>query len=196
MNRTNKKFSQKTTKRTASTSGSTDRAFNQEQAWHTSALGMLGYAVAGLISGIGLGLVLKLIQALSGHRVYRLLLNADYVPVLKEFSLSEGAEFGIHLVISVVLCVVLGLLWQYQFRRSPYSPKKMVGVTAGIGFVIGLLLYPTTLLSSGGTPPIASLPAWSWWLLIHAAYGAVSGLLIGGVFRIRLKRTRSVKSQG
>ncbi len=196
MNRSNTTVSQKTNKHEASTSGSTDSVFNQQRAWQTSVLGILAYAVVGLISGIGLGLMLKLIQALSGHRVYRLLLNADYVPVLKEFSLSEGAEFGIHLVISVVLCVILGILWQYRFRRSDFSLRKMVGVTAGIGLVIGLLLYPTTLLSSGGTPPITSLPAWSWWLLIHAAYGAVSGLLLGCVFRIRLQRIQSVKGEG
>ena len=188
MNRPNTNPSHKTNKRNPVASESAENVSKQEQIWRTSGSGIFGYMGVGLISGIFLGLTLKLIQTLSGHRVYRLLLNADYVPVLKEFSLSEGMEFGIHLVISVVLCVVLGIGWQYRFRRYSYSLQRIVGVTAGVGLGIGLLLYPTTLLSSGGTPPITSFPAWSWWLLIHAAYGAVSGLLLGGVFRIRPQR--------
>lgn len=139
---------------------------------------LLAYAGVGLITGIWLGIVFKVIQNLSGHRVYRLLLNADYVPVLKEFRLTEGIEFAIHVGISIALCIVLGLIWQRWARSKPISLGQIIGVTAGIGFGIGALLYSTTLLSSGGTPPIDSLPAWFWWLIVHAGYGALSGLLL------------------
>lgn len=195
MNRPNLNIPHKMKKHKPLAPGSEENASVLEHTWRTSGLGIVGYVLAGLISGTLLGLLLKWIQSWSGHRVYRLLLNADYVPVLKEFSLSETTEFIIHLVISMVLCVVLGILWQYRFRRAPYSLREMAIVTAGIGLAIGLLLYPTTLLSSGGTPPITSIPAWSWWLLVHAVYGAVSGLLLGCAFHMRLQLIRNMRSR-
>ncbi|GGN97918.1 hypothetical protein [Saccharibacillus kuerlensis] len=155
------------------------------------ALCLLAYGTAGIVSGMLLGLMLKAIQTMTGHRVYRLLLNADYVPVLKEFRLSEWTEFVIHLVISVVLCIVLGLLWQRRSRNKIPSAQQMVGVTAAIGALIGLLLYPTTLLSAGGTPPIDSLPAWLWWGVIHLLYGAASGLLLHTILTLRVLRPYS-----
>ncbi|MCQ4086453.1 hypothetical protein [Saccharibacillus sp. JS10] len=139
------------------------------------------FLIAGLFSGILLGLMLKAVQSFSGHKVYRLLLNADYVPVLKEFRLSEFTEFVIHLVISAVLVVVLGIFWQYLSYRpnqSAYTARKVIAGTALISMVIGAALYPRTLLSSGGTPPINSVPAWFWWLFAHSMYGAISGVLI------------------
>ncbi|MEJ8307049.1 hypothetical protein [Saccharibacillus sacchari] len=149
---------------------------------------LLFYGLAGLLSGVLLGLALKAVQHFTGHEVYRLLLNADYVPVLKEFRLSERAEFGIHLVISIVLCIILGLIWERLARGGRLSGSKMTGATAAVGILIGALLYPTTLLSSGGTPPIDSLPSWLWWLSVHAVYGAVSGVLLFQVLRVFLFR--------
>lgn len=139
---------------------------------------LAAYAATGLLTGVLLGLALKAVQHLSGHEVYRLLLNADYVPVLKEFPLNEAGEFAIHLAISIVLCMILGLIGQRFARRGRLSSSSAAGATAAIGIVIGALLYPTTLLSSGGTPPIDSLPSWFWWLTVHAAYGALSGALL------------------
>ncbi|MDO3408226.1 hypothetical protein QWJ34_00445 [Saccharibacillus sp. CPCC 101409] len=141
------------------------------------------YAAAGLAAGAVLGFLLKAVQSLSGHRVYRLLLNADYVPVLNRFHLNEAAEFGIHLLISAGLCIVLGLLWRRKARAVLPSPVRMASVTAVIGLAVGLLLYPTTLLSAGGTPPIDSLPALAWWLAVHLVYGAAAGLLLAPAVR-------------
>ena len=139
---------------------------------------LLAFAAAGLASGTLLGLMLKGAQLYSGHQVYRLLLNTDYIPVLNRVRLDEATEFGIHLLISALLCMVLGLLWQKRARRKVLSTSEMMFVTALIGGIVGLLLYPTTMLSAGGTPPIDSLPAWGWWLAAHLLYGAASGLLL------------------
>ncbi|OWA34495.1 hypothetical protein B9G55_17390 [Saccharibacillus sp. O16] len=146
------------------------------------------YLGAGLISGLILGFTLKMIQSLSGHRVYRLLLNTDYVPLLNRFVLGELIEFGIHLLISAVLVLILGWIWQRRSIKHPPSAISMAAVTAVVGLVIGILLYPTTLLSAGGTPPIDSLPAWLWWLSAHLLYGAVSGLLLYAILHFQAKR--------
>ncbi len=146
------------------------------------------YTGIGLITGTLLGLALKMIQSMSGHLVYRLLLNADYVPLLGRFRLTEAAEFAIHLLISAVLCLILGLIWQRVAKRRRLSASQAAAVTAVIGLWIGALLYPTTLLSAGGTPPIDSLPAWCWWLAVHLLYGFVSGWLLYTALPVRAKR--------
>lgn len=146
------------------------------------------YTGIGLITGTMLGLLLKMVQGMSGHRVYRLLLNADYVPLLGRFRLTEAAEFAIHLLISAVLCLILGLIWQRAAKRRRFTASQAAAITGGIGLLIGALLYPTTLLSAGGTPPIDSLPAWSWWLAVHLVYGFVSGLLLYAALPKRTKR--------
>lgn len=182
------KMSNQGRNREASTLGSAGSE-SPENGWSQSPgfrFPLLAYAIVGLLTGTLLGLALKTIQLLSGHRVYRLLLNADYVPVLKEFRLNEVAEFVIHLLISIVLCMILGVIWQRLARYARPSLGRMTGVTAAIGFGIGALLYPTTLLSAGGTPPIDSLPAWLWWLAVHGAYGALSGILLYEALRSRV----------
>ena len=58
-------------------------------------------------SGVALGLFLNLIESVIGLKVYTLLLNVDYIPILKNFKLSELIEFLLHLVVSVVLSLVI-----------------------------------------------------------------------------------------
>ncbi|CAM3958823.1 hypothetical protein [Mesobacillus zeae] len=64
---------------------------------------MIKGAAAGLVSGVFLGLFLKVIEFSTSEKVYTLLLNVDYVPVLKRYQFSELVEFVLHLIVSVVL---------------------------------------------------------------------------------------------
>ena len=129
--------------------------------------------VGGLISGIVLGLFLKLIQSITRLKVYTLLLNVDYIPILKDLKLSEVVEFGLHMVISIGLAIVLNF----------YIIKKGLGKVAIHRFVIrvsligGLLLYPTTFLSER-TPPITSGYAFLFWMAGHWIYGFVLGRVL------------------
>ncbi|OWR30841.1 hypothetical protein CDO73_09645 [Saccharibacillus sp. O23] len=166
----------------------TDGAPNAADKKRISFRELAAYTGIGLITGTMLGLVLKMIQAMSGHRVYRLLLNADYVPLLGRFRLTETAEFVIHLLISAVLCALLGLIGRRIAKRRRLSASNAAAITAVVGLLIGALLYPTTLLSAGGTPPIDSLPAWTWWLAVHLLYGFVSGLLLYAALPRETKR--------
>ena len=63
---------------------------------------MVRGSFAGFISGLFLGLFLKVIQHQFGIKVYTLLLNVDYIPVLKEIKFPEIIEFSFHLLISIV----------------------------------------------------------------------------------------------
>ena len=85
---------------------------------------MVRGSFAGLISGLFLGLFLKVIQHQFGIGVYTLLLNVDYIPVLKEIKFPEIIEFSFHLLISIVLGPILLYVvkkYQWKNRRNDYE---------------------------------------------------------------------------
>ncbi|CAM3477301.1 hypothetical protein GCM10009865_12620 [Aeromicrobium ponti] len=122
--------------------------------------------IAGGMSGIFLGLFLKIIEVITEVKVYVLLLNVDYIPLLKEFSFPEPLEFLLHLIISVIVAAALfSIIKKYQWTQ-----KQIIFRTIFISFLIGVLLYPTTVLSDR-TPELTSVSALSFWLLGHLLYG-------------------------
>lgn len=120
----------------------------------------------GLLSGIFLGLFLKMIELSSGLKVYTLLLNVDYFPILKNYHIPELIEFVFHLIISAVLAVsLLFIIRKYRWNRSQIIVRTLL-----ITFSIGVLLYTTTALSDR-TPELTSVSAIVFWLLGHLLYG-------------------------
>jgi FtsH-binding integral membrane protein len=134
----------------------------------------LGRAVwGGIISGLFLGLFFKVVEETAGEKVYTLLLNVDYIPVLNEVPMSESVEFLLHLIVSILLS--LGLL--LFLSRKKWSPKQEYWFVAAVSILVGLLLFPTTILSDR-TPGIDSVPAFLYWLLGHVCYGVILGLFL------------------
>ncbi|WP_100009753.1 hypothetical protein [Lentibacillus sediminis] len=135
---------------------------------------ILYLAVAGIFSGLLLGAFLKIVQAVSGKRVYTLLLNVDYFPVLQNWELGEVAEFMLHLAVSVALVFVL----YAAFVRCGWSAKFFPYVVANV--LIGALLFLTTLLSNR-TPELIDGVAFLYWLAGHLVYGVVLGILLSRI---------------
>jgi hypothetical protein len=132
---------------------------------------------AGLFSGVFLGLFLKVIEQLTNLKVYTLLLNVDYIPILNTMSLTEAMEFMLHLFISVLLSIILVF---FLNSKDTWSPNRKQFFVLFISIGIGLLLYPTTALSSR-TPAWNDFMALFYWSLAHAIYG----WLLGAFFRKR-----------
>ncbi|MEH6987054.1 hypothetical protein V7021_04330 [Cytobacillus firmus] len=130
-------------------------------------------AFTGLLSGIFLGLFLKMIEISTGIKVYTLLLNVDYFPILKNYYFPELIEFGFHLIISVIVAISVLLI----IKKCRWNRTRIIVRTLFITFSIGVLLYPTTALSDR-TPELTSLPAIFFWLLGHLLYG----LLLSSLF--------------
>ncbi|KAF0995087.1 hypothetical protein [Geobacillus sp. TFV-3] len=128
-------------------------------------------SVAGVISGVILGLFFKTIEIYWNINVYTLLLNVDYIPVLNRFSFSEMVEFSFHLIISVILATIL----LYVAAKHQWTRRQMMVRTIGTSLFIGLVLYPTTALSER-TPPLTSVSALFCWLFGHLLYGAALSL--------------------
>lgn len=127
--------------------------------------------VIGLFLGVVLGGSLKLAQALSGKKVYVLLLNVDYIPMLKELQMDEAEEFLLHLFVSIILVPVLYFLLKRINIHRKIFPYIIINL------LIGGLLFCTTVLS-GRTPDITDTAALSLWLSGHLIYGALVGAII------------------
>ncbi|MEC2074936.1 hypothetical protein [Metabacillus fastidiosus] len=131
----------------------------------------------GTISGVVLALFLKLIEKITGDKVYTLLLNVDYIPVINRYQFSEIVEVIFHLIISVLLT---GALWIFLYYRKITEWKDRVLFCLAICFVIGALLYPTTAFSDR-TPPLLSGSSLIYWLIGHIVYGLILGVLLSRI---------------
>lgn len=128
---------------------------------------------AGIAAGILLGLFLKIIEHITSLEVYTLLLNVDYVPLLKELKLSELVEFTLHLVISVLLSIALAIF----LKQKNWSRGQSLSLVSLACLAVGLLLYPTTVLSDR-TPELSDPAALLFWLAGHLLYGIALGWLL------------------
>ncbi|WLR57214.1 hypothetical protein LC048_10315 [Mesobacillus subterraneus] len=116
---------------------------------------------------------LKLSQSITSIKVYTLLLNVDYIPILKDFKLSEVVEFGLHMVIAIVLAFGLN----FYITRKNFQKETISRFVIRVSLIVGLLLYPTTLLSER-TPPITSANAFLFWMAGHWIYGFILGRVL------------------
>jgi len=122
--------------------------------------------LAGLIAGVVLGLLLKMLQDVTGARVYTLLLNIDFVPI----RISELAEFMLHLAVSIPIGIIYFMLLQ-RFGRH-----VLLGIS--IGLVSALTWIPLTLISER-VPDWHDVGSLSLWLLGHGAYGCMLAWFAG-----------------
>lgn len=128
----------------------------------------------GIVTGILLAIVLKMVQAITGDKVYTLLLNVDYIPIVKEYQFPEVIEVFFHLIVSVVLCIILVILYD---KSRGFIRNHAILFPLLVNVAIGLLLYPTTSFSDR-TPSVTNIISLLWWVAGHALYGFVVGVLI------------------
>lgn len=126
--------------------------------------------LAGTISGISLGLILKGIEALTGDLVYTLLLNIDFVPIMGSINWPEIIEFGFHLIISLLIGVV------YSIGCTRYFPRRKKA-QAVLAYALTLptvfLYFPLTYLAIKQTPDLMDLSAIGYWTIGHAIYAVI-----------------------
>lgn len=125
----------------------------------------------GIVAGGIFGLLFRVIEQLTGKKVYTLLMNVDYFPIVKHWNLHEVTEFSFHLIVSIIVVLVL-----YYVLRKP-GREQRVFYYIGINVLIGGVLYLTTILSER-TPELADMTAFTYWLGGHAIFGALVGMMI------------------
>ena len=124
-----------------------------------------------IISGGIFGLFLRAIQQFTGKKVYTLLMNIDYFPILKDLKLSEIVEFSLHILVSITVVIVL----YYGLRKVGHEQR--VSTYIWLNVLIGGLLYLTTTFSER-TPELTDMIAFTYWLVGHAIFGVLVGIMI------------------
>ncbi|MEY8744272.1 hypothetical protein [Paenibacillus tundrae] len=130
----------------------------------------------GVLSGLVIGFLLKVIQSFTGIGVYTLLLNVDFVPGLPP-TLPEFVEFGLHLVVSI--CIGAFYIWWVQIRPEYPMLKGIL-----IGGASSLLYIPLSQLSTR-VPDLNDTPAILYWVTAHLIYGVILGLCAKGFTKLK-----------
>lgn len=131
----------------------------------------LKLTMIGIIIGTIFGLILKLIESWTEKKIYTLLLNIDYIPILQDWNLNEFFDFSLHIIVSIGVVFVL----YYGFKIFNWHLKIMPYVVVNI--IIAGGLYLTTSFSSR-TPELSDGVAFIYWIVGHAIYGLLLGLAI------------------
>lgn len=136
--------------------------------------------IAGTISGIVLGFLLKIIEACTGVLVYTLLLNIDFIPVIGSYKWPEFMEFTFHVIISLIIGVVYSII-SYRYLHKRKVAQLIFSYLLTLPTVF--LYFPLTYLAEKPTPPLMDLVAIAYWTLGHIVYATV----LFGVYTINEK---------
>lgn len=120
--------------------------------------------IVGLINGLLLGLISKGLEILSGIKVYQLLLNVNFIPVIGEVPWNEAWLFSFHLLISIFIT----LSYAYIMRKR----KTVRRFTFALLFIIPavLLYFPLSVLSKTVVTLPFDFSAFSLWAFAHLIY--------------------------
>lgn len=126
-----------------------------------------------VVAGVSLGIFLKMVEHLTNRRVYTLLLNVDYFPILQNYQFPEVIEFSFHLVISLFITSCLfAIRNKLNWSNTALFLNSMVSQ-----LIIAFVLFPTTILSDR-TPAITDVHALAWWLSGHLLFGLLVGIFL------------------
>ena len=122
----------------------------------------------GLISGILLGLFLKLVEKITGILVYTLLLNIDFIPGIGSIKWAEPIEFIFHLLVSIVI----GFVFVFLAIKLQISQnfKKLLGLSFLLCLPTFALFFVLSLLAIKEVPVWNDWAAFGYWTIAHLFY--------------------------
>ncbi len=126
----------------------------------------------GIATSFVLGFFLKMIENLTNLKVYTLLLNIDFIPIIGEIDFPEWIEFSFHMIISIILAFI----FNYLVLKNKWNWQGILFYVSLSNMLVGLLIYPITLFSER-TPPLLSIFPLNFWLIGHLIYGISMSLL-------------------
>lgn len=130
----------------------------------------------GVISGFVLGCILGIIQQFTDKKVYLLLMNVDYIPIVKDWDVGPVMGFVFHLLVSIAVVLVL-----YSILKKLNLHQKVSAYILANAFG-GALLFSLTALSDR-TPAITDIQAFIYWVIGHAVYGMSVGFMVNFMHR-------------
>lgn len=125
----------------------------------------------GIISGVILAGIMKIIRKITGNKADILLYNMDYMPVLKKWDHYWVTGVLFHYVTCIASAVILFyILFPFGWEMDVW-PYVLVFAAGG-----GVLYFLSALTE---TPPAYNdTAAWLYWTFGHGVFGLSIGLLI------------------
>lgn len=121
----------------------------------------------GTVTGLLLGIVLWFIEYTTGVKVYSLLLNIDFVPVIGDIEWPIWMEWFFHLTISWAIAIIY-LAWiRFQSdggKNARWSTALLLSVVAALTY------FPLTDLAIKETPALDDTVAILYWFIGHIVY--------------------------
>lgn len=122
----------------------------------------------GTASGVVLGMYMWFVELVTGKKVYTLLMNVDFIPVIGSIDWPVAMEWLFHMIISWIIGVV--------FVRA--FAKKVLDETNRNQWLLAIVLtalasttyVPLTILAIKETPSLTDGAAIGYWLIGHVLY--------------------------
>ncbi|MCA0969617.1 hypothetical protein LCM20_03295 [Halobacillus litoralis] len=121
----------------------------------------------GTISGIVLGLFLWFVEMATGRKVYTLLMNVDFIPVIGDIEWPVYMEWLFHMIISWIIGILYVYIlkhWIQDTRRNQWGLSILLTAFASTTYV------PLTILAIKETPSLTDGVAILYWLIGHVLY--------------------------
>jgi len=132
---------------------------------------LLKLSMIGILAGIVLLGLLKIVEIFTGSQAYVLLLNTDYIPLINDWGPEDFGGIVFHFAFCIVSVVALFyVLKQFRLERSILA--YLVIFTGG-----SAILYTLTGLTER-PPAIMDITAWTYWTTAHAVYSLTVGFLV------------------
>lgn len=124
---------------------------------------------AGTISGTGLALFLWIIEQLFDYRVFTLLLNVDFIPVVGGINWPVVVEFLFHLFISWVIAAGYSIYLYIKPRTNfqEWTTVLILSIGAGLSY------FPLSELAIKSVPSITDFRAAMYWFIGHLLYAVL-----------------------
>lgn len=121
----------------------------------------------GTTSGLVLGLYMWFVEQVTGKRIYTLLMNVDFIPILGEIDWPIFMEWLFHLIISWIIGILFAYAFTYQLKNTNRSRWLSASILSGIA---AITYVPLTILAIKETPALTDGVAIFYWLMGHVLY--------------------------
>src|SRR5699024_5788742 len=99
--------------------------------------------IVGILTSFVLGFFLKILELITDLKVYTLLLNIDFIPILGNINFPEWIEFSFHIIILVILTYI----FYYFVVKNNWRWQNILFYLSLGNMLIDLLIYIISLLS-------------------------------------------------
>lgn len=129
----------------------------------------------GVLSGLMMGLLLKFCETLTDIKVYTLLLNVDFIPLIGQIAWDEPIEFIFHLLMSIVIAFVFIILVEFFRMKALVVSLWIVSIIICLPAIGSYFIL--SRLTNKDVSQWNDWVAFTYWCIAHVFYTWLMPLL-------------------